>query len=40
MNLPKWQATRLKDAPYTDSSLKGRYYDYYANELEEWLDEN
>ena len=40
MNLPKWQATRLKDAPYTDSSLKGRYYEYYANELEEWLDEN
>lgn len=38
MKLPKWRAERLKNAPYTDSDLKGRYYEYYANELEEWLD--
>lgn len=37
MKLPKWQADQLKNAPLVDHKLKGHYYEYYANELEEWL---
>lgn len=37
MKLPKWQSDQLKNAPINDHKLKGRYYEYYSNQLEEWL---
>lgn len=37
MKLQQWRAERLKNAPQDNPELIGKYREYYANELEEWL---